>query len=101
MILRGELATPADLARFRIEAEASARLEHPHIVKVYEVGEWEGQPFFSMQFVEGITLSQRLVTGPLPGKDVARLLIPVCRAIGHAHRQGVLHRDLKPVEYPD
>ncbi len=96
MILRGELATPADLARFRAEAEAVARLEHPHIVRVYDVGELEGQPYFSMQYVEGVTLSQRLVDGPLPPKEAADILVPVCRAIAHAHRQGVLHRDLKP-----
>ena len=96
MILRGELATETDRARFRVEVEASARLEHPHIVKVYEVGDWDGQPYFSMQFIDGITLSERLASGPLPGKEAARLLVPVCRAISHAHQQGVLHRDLKP-----
>ncbi len=96
MILRGELATTADLARFRAEAEAVARLEHPHIVRVYDVGELDGQPYFSMQYVEGVTLAQRLANGPLPPREAAALLIPVCRAIAHAHRQGVLHRDLKP-----
>lgn len=96
MILRGELATDADLARFRVEAEASARLEHPHIVKVYEVGQWEQQPYFSMQYVEGNTLAQLLIDGPLPPRKAAELLTPVCRAIAHAHRHGVLHRDLKP-----
>jgi eukaryotic-like serine/threonine-protein kinase len=96
MILRGELATDADLARFRVEAEASARLEHPHIVKVFDVGQWQQQPFFSMQYVEGRTLAQLLIDGPLPPRQAAELLGPVCRAIAHAHRHGVLHRDLKP-----
>jgi serine/threonine-protein kinase len=96
MILRGEFATPADLARFRAEAEAVARLEHPHIVAIYDVGQLEGQPYFSMQYVEGITLAQRLADGPLPPREAAEILVPVCRAIAHAHRQGVLHRDLKP-----
>jgi len=96
MILRADIATEADRTRFRIESEAAARLEHPHIVKVFDVGEWQGQPYFSMQFVEGQTLSQRIADGPLPARQAAELLIPVCRAIDHAHQQGVLHRDLKP-----
>jgi serine/threonine-protein kinase len=96
MILRGELASAADVARFRGEAESAARLSHPHIVSVYEVGEHEGQPYFSMQFIEGTTLARRLIDGPLPPREAAELLIPVCRAIAAAHRAGVLHRDLKP-----
>ncbi|MGD9854370.1 MAG: serine/threonine-protein kinase [Planctomycetaceae bacterium] len=96
MILRGELATAADLARFRAEAESVARLKHPHIIPIYEVGECDGQPYFSMQYVEGVTLSQRLADGPLAPREAAELLIAVCRAISHAHQQGVLHRDLKP-----
>jgi serine/threonine-protein kinase len=96
MILRGELASDVDLVRFRSEAASAAKLEHPHIVSVIEVGEEAGQPYFSMQYVEGTTLARRLADGPLPPREAAELLIPVCRAIGHAHRQGVLHRDLKP-----
>ncbi|MBX3439073.1 MAG: serine/threonine protein kinase, partial [Planctomycetaceae bacterium] len=96
MILRGEMATPADRARFRAEAEAVARLKHPHIVPIYEVGEFNGQPYFSMQYVEGCTLAQRVAEGPLPPHIAAEILMPVCRAIAHAHQQGVLHRDLKP-----
>ena len=96
MILRGELASEADFARFRAEAEAAARLQHPSIVPVYEVGEHDGQPYFSMKYIEGTTLARRIAEGPLPPRDAAELLVPVCRAIAEAHRHGLLHRDLKP-----
>ncbi len=96
MVLRGEFASSSDLARFRIEAQSAARLDHPGIVPVYEVGEHEGQPFFTMKLVEGTTLSQRLALGPLPPREAAELLAEVARAVDHAHQQGVLHRDLKP-----
>lgn len=96
MILRGELASPVEISRFRAEAEAAARLDHPHIVSIFEVGADDGQPFFSMQYVAGTTLAQRLLNGPLPAGEAASLLVPVCRAVAAAHRAGVLHRDLKP-----
>jgi serine/threonine-protein kinase len=96
MVLRGELASAADRTRFRAEAESAARLNHPHIVPVYEVGEFQGQPYFSMQLVEGTTLARRIAEGPLGAREAARLLLPICRAIAEAHRNGVLHRDLKP-----
>ncbi|MCC6493566.1 MAG: serine/threonine protein kinase [Pirellulales bacterium] len=96
IVLRGATATPADLARFRGEAETAARLNHPHIVPVYEVGQHEGLPYFTMQYVPGQTLAQRLADGPLNGRDAAWLLAPVARAIADAHQHGVLHRDLKP-----
>ena len=96
MVLRGDLASSLDLARFRAEAEAAAQLHHPHIVPLYEVGEIEGRPFFSMKLIEGTTLAKRLADGPLPSREAAELLAPICRAIADAHRRGVLHRDLKP-----
>jgi serine/threonine-protein kinase len=96
MVLRGQLASPADLVRFRAEAEAAARLDHPGIVPVYEVGEIDGRPFFSMKYVAGRTLAQVLADGPMPPREAARLLCDVSRAIHYAHQQGVLHRDLKP-----
>lgn len=96
MILRGQTASETDVARFRAEAEAAARINHPHIVPVYDVGEFEGQPYFSMKYVEGTTLSKRLAEGPIPSREAATLLVPVCRAIAEAHRHGLLHRDLKP-----
>jgi len=96
MILRGTNALPTDLARFRAEAEAVAKLEHPGIVPVYEVGELEGQPYFSMKFIAGTTLARMLGDGPLPPRQAAEILAPICRAIHFAHEQGLLHRDLKP-----
>jgi len=96
MILRGRLASDLDLSRFLSEASSTAGLQHPHIVPVYEVGDIEGRPFFSMKFIDGETLGSKLADGPLPEREVAHLLAPIARAIGFAHRQGVLHRDLKP-----
>lgn len=96
MILRGDLASPAEMARFRAEAASAAKVLHPHIVPVYEVGEEGGQPYFSMKLIEGTTLARMLADGPLPSRRAAELLVPICRAIADAHRRGVLHRDLKP-----
>ncbi|MBM4069447.1 MAG: serine/threonine protein kinase [Planctomycetes bacterium] len=97
MIIAGRLASEEDLQRFRTEAEAAARLQHPNIVKVYEVGEADGQHFFSMEFIDGQSLSQKVhAQGPLPGREAARQLRLIARAVHHAHRHGVLHRDLKP-----
>ena len=96
MILRGLFASQADLARFQSEAEVVARLDHPNIVPLYEVGQFDGQPFFTMKHVGGTTLAKRLVDGPLPARETAEILAPICRAIHFAHRQGLVHRDLKP-----
>jgi serine/threonine protein kinase len=96
VLLRGEHASAIDVARFRAEAGSAAALDHPHITPVYEVGEHDGQPYFSMKYVEGITLSRRLQEGPLAPREAAALLAPVCRAVAEAHARGVLHRDLKP-----
>ena len=81
---------------FRVEAGAAARLSHPNIVAVHRVGQLEGRHYYSMEYVEGPTLAQRLVNGPLPGRVAARYLSAVARAIHHAHENGILHRDLKP-----
>ncbi|TWT65509.1 Serine/threonine-protein kinase PknB [Crateriforma conspicua] len=96
MILRGRLASDADLQRFLAEASATARLDHPGIVPVYEVGDIDGRPFFSMKFVAGKTLAQRIKSGPMPQREAARIVADVARAVAYAHRQGVLHRDVKP-----
>jgi len=96
MILRGAAPSAADLARFRSEAESAAQLDHPSIVPIYEVGQHEGQPFFTMKYVAGTTLSRRLADGPMPPREAAALLAPICRAVHFAHERGVLHRDLKP-----
>ncbi|KAA5540545.1 serine/threonine protein kinase [Roseiconus nitratireducens] len=96
MILRGRLASEADLQRFLAEAAATARLEHPGIVPVYEVGDIEGRPFFSMQYIEGETLADRASRGPLPQREAAQIIAQVARAVDFAHHSGLLHRDLKP-----
>jgi len=95
-LMRGPASTPQDIERFRVESQAAAQLAHPHIVPVFQAGECDGQPFFTMQYIEGTTLARKLADGPLPAQDAARLLIPVCRAVHYAHDHGVLHRDLKP-----
>ncbi len=96
MVLGGSLASESNLARFQAEAQAVARLDHPQIVSVYEVGQHDGQPFFTMRYVAGSTLAALLTGGPLPARQAAELLLPVCQAIQYAHERGVLHRDLKP-----
>jgi eukaryotic-like serine/threonine-protein kinase len=96
MILRGDLASSADLARFQIESQAAARLDHPNIVPVYDAGECDGRAYFSMRHVEGQTLAALLASGPLRPREAARLLAIVARAVHHAHEHGILHRDLKP-----
>jgi serine/threonine-protein kinase len=96
MLLRRDLASRADLARFRSEAEAAARLDHPGIVSIFDVGECDGLPFYSMRFIEGTTLARQLAAGPLPPREAATLLAKVADAVQAAHDRGVLHRDLKP-----
>jgi serine/threonine-protein kinase len=96
VVRAGELASDDDLARFRAEAQAAAGLAHENIVPIYSVSEQQGQPYFTMKYVEGVTLSQLLAKGPLSGRDAVRTLLPIAEAVQHAHAQGILHRDLKP-----
>lgn len=96
MLLSGSIATPINQQRFQSEAESAGGLEHPNIVSVYEVGISGHQPFFSMPLVDGTTLAKRIAERTLTNQEAARLMIPVCRAVGYAHRKGILHRDLKP-----
>jgi tRNA A-37 threonylcarbamoyl transferase component Bud32 len=101
MILAGRLASPADVARFRREAEAVAGLDHPNIVPIYDVGEQQGLPFFSMKLIEGRSLADWLRRRPAPADRAwtlaaIRILAQVARAVHYAHQHGILHRDLKP-----
>jgi WD40 repeat protein len=96
MILAGSHAGAQDLARFRAEAEAVARLQHPNIVQIFEVGEHEGLSFFTLEFVDGGSLADQLDGTPLPLRRAAQLVRTLATAVSAAHEQGVVHRDLKP-----
>jgi serine/threonine protein kinase/dipeptidyl aminopeptidase/acylaminoacyl peptidase len=92
----GQFSRDDLLQRFRSEASAAAALQHPNIVAVHDVGEHDGQPFFSMDFVEGRTLAELVRDQPLPAKRAAAYLKTIAEAVYYAHQHGILHRDLKP-----
>jgi WD40 repeat protein/tRNA A-37 threonylcarbamoyl transferase component Bud32 len=96
MILGGNLASPDEVQRFKLEAEAAAQLEHPGIVPIHEVGEHAGQHYFSMGYVEGGSLATRLKKGPLPPREAASLMRQVALSVEYAHRNNIIHRDIKP-----
>ena len=96
MILAGQLASAADIKRFYNEAEAAANLDHPGIVPVFEVGEHEGQHYFSMGFIDGDSLAFHLDDRPFVPKQAAELICTVADAVQYAHDKRVIHRDLKP-----
>ena len=96
MIRAVEHASPTERLRFQIETEAVARLQHPHIVQLYEVGEVRGQPFFSLEFCDGGTLTEQLKKQRPSPREAAALIETLARAMHYAHLRGVVHRDLKP-----
>jgi serine/threonine-protein kinase len=106
-MLRADVGAGAgEMARFRAEAEAVARLQHPNIVQIYDLGEYEGRPYFSMELLEGGSLARRLGGHPLAPRQAAQLVEVLARAMDVAHRHGIVHRDLKPSNillagYPD
>jgi WD40 repeat protein len=96
VLLAGAHADGEERGRFRREAETIARLHHPNVIRIYEVGETDGLPYFSMEFCRGGSLAQKLAGKPLPPREAATLTVALARGIQAAHRAGVIHRDLKP-----
>ena len=96
MLLFGQFAGKAAFDRFRAEAETAARLQHPNIVAVHEIGETGGQPYFSMDYVAGRNLAELVRDRPLPARQAAGYVRTIAQAVQYAHAHGVLHRDLKP-----
>jgi serine/threonine-protein kinase len=96
MILAGDHASERDLIRFCAEAQAVAHLHHPNIVQIYEIGDDNGQPYFSLEFVDGDSLSHKIDGTPQPPAEAARMVQLLAAAMEVAHRRGVIHRDLKP-----
>ncbi len=96
MLLTGAHASPEARERFLREAEAVAGLRHPNIVQVHDMGDQDGQPYFTMEFVEGGNLAQKLAGTPQPPRQAAALLATLAEAVQEAHRSGIVHRDLKP-----
>jgi eukaryotic-like serine/threonine-protein kinase len=95
-MLAGGHAAPADRSRFRAEAEAVARLQHPNIVQIYEVGDAGGLPYIALELVEGGSLAERLAGRPLPPREAARLVAALAEGMHLAHSRNLIHRDLKP-----
>jgi WD40 repeat protein/tRNA A-37 threonylcarbamoyl transferase component Bud32 len=96
MMVTGSQAMPEQRARFRGEAEAVARLQHPNIVQIYEIGEQDGRPYLALEYVPGPSLAQALTGTPQPARPSAQLVRTLADALHHAHQQGIVHRDLKP-----
>jgi serine/threonine protein kinase/Tfp pilus assembly protein PilF len=96
MILSGPYASTEELARFRLEAEAAAGLQHSNIVQIYAIGQHKGLPYFCMEFVDGGSLSRRIGGKAQAPEEAARLIEILARAVHHAHEHGFIHRDLKP-----
>src|SRR5262249_19545285 len=96
LALGGPVLGTEGFARFQVESEAIARLQHDNIVRVYECGEHDGRPYFSMDYVEGGSLAQKLAGTPLSEREAATLVQTLARAVHFAHRHHIIHRDLKP-----
>jgi serine/threonine protein kinase len=96
LMLNADHAGTTARERFDAEARAVAQLQHPNIVQVFEVGEVDGMPFFSLEFVAGGTLAERVARNLLPAKETAGLMVTLARAMHYAHEHGIIHRDLKP-----
>jgi eukaryotic-like serine/threonine-protein kinase len=96
MILAGHLASPELVRRFQAEAKAAARLRHSNIVHIHDVGQFQGQDFFAMEYIQGQSLAERIKRGPIDAGAAVRLVATVARAVEHLHQQGIVHRDLKP-----
>ena len=95
-VLAPDLVASVSAERFEREIRLAARLQHPHIVPLLSAGDVDGIPYYTMPFVEGASLRQRLATGPLPHAEAQSILRDVARALAYAHRQGIVHRDIKP-----
>jgi serine/threonine protein kinase len=91
MLRAGTAAGREELARFRVEAEVIAGLQHPNIVQIFDIGEWDGRPFLALEYVEGPSLAERLGGTPLPPRIAAELVEALARAVHYAHQQGVIH----------
>src|SRR5262249_30346300 len=96
MVLAGAHASQLQLARFATEAEAVARLQHPNIVQIYEIGEHDGLPFFSLEYADGGSVSQKIAGKPQPPREAAQTVEQLARAMAAAHAGNIIHRDLKP-----
>jgi eukaryotic-like serine/threonine-protein kinase len=96
MMLAGAYAGPQERERFRREAEAVAALRHPNVVQVFDVGEADGRPYYTMELLEGGSLAQQLTGAPQPARQAAALVATLAGAVQAAHQSGVVHRDLKP-----
>jgi serine/threonine protein kinase len=96
MVLAGDLAASEELTRFRSEAAAAAQLHHPNVVQVFDIGEYDGRVFFSMELIPGGSLADHTAAGPLPPEEAARVLEMIARGVHAAHQRGIVHRDLKP-----
>lgn len=96
MILSGQIASQEEVLRFNAEASAAANLDHPGIVPIFEIGQHEGQHYFSMAFVEGMSLGDKIAARPLAAKQAARYAQQIAEAVHYAHTKGIIHRDLKP-----